>query len=245
MKTHLKKFVKFYNVALDNFDSDYILKICDFMLYLISGKELQNFKDIKDLSQYYSKSIKKEKFSNSCIESFKNKILLSQNKFNNYDMPYIKDLMKQIDILKNTADTNKCKFYESIFYPFYKILKTSMMISISNKKIYSLEICVSNIKEEIISNKFKIREMKKRINMFSDVKSKISSKYEKNIRERNINVKENKNLPLDTSINSLKPLLTTLENTYITLLKNLSQKILKPKGLFKKSDPDYLTYKIK
>jgi hypothetical protein len=52
-------------------------------------------------------------------------------------------------------------------------------------------------------------------------------------------------ISMSESTTNLKLLHSNLENNYMSLLKSLSKKFLRPKDLLKKVDPNSISYKIK
>jgi transposase-like protein len=103
----------------------------------------------------------------------------------------------------------------------------------------------------------KIKELIYSNSIMERLKTEITRKYE--IRNSNeneypsyrssdivsqINSTNNKSKQKD-AITKLKSLHNDLEHDYILLLKNLSRKILKPKDLIKKPDPEMIAKNIK
>jgi hypothetical protein len=202
--------------------------------------------DISDQT-FIVKLMKKEITGNpSNFEIFKNKLFNSQQIFDECIIESIKENGKKFDNLKKEAELlKKDDFYERVFYPIYKIFKLFCLISLNQLNITKNERIIKKNKEELISLKSIIKDISQKINIYIDLKKKIQNKYECKTNSKS-SIQENENGQANGNpITNFKVLMSSLENNYILLLKNLSRKIMKPKELFKKSDPNYMPFKIK
>lgn len=184
---------------------------------------------------------------------------IDEDKCIHYSYDELNTIKKQIDEIIRQMNEN-----ESDNDYYYFLSKTLRSI-----------IDVTNVKNEIIIEQELIKEEEKIINelemnvkalnikikSFESAKKGILSKYEKSNQPKikrqltNTSVKStsSKNTSMinkendsnKEDINELKLLISQMENNYVSLLKNLSKKIIKPKNLIRKPDQNFLQSKIK
>ena len=232
-------------LLIDNFNEKYIVNLeeNDNNIYLITiflssflnlNLENLNGNKMKIISLYNMKDKKSMKNELKNIENINNNI----NK-----QEYLNKIKKQINLVKDEFnDENMNNQNYEYFYNLFKIMKCILNIYSYNNEIQNYKYIIQYNNDFIIQIQNNIKQIQEKIEIYNKTKINIINLYDK--KEFNNQEKKQQN-NFQFEINQLKSLIFKMENNYISLLKGLSKKIIKPKNLIKKQDDQFYLNKIK
>ena len=237
-------------LLIDNFNEKYIVNLDenDNNIYLITiflssflnlNLENLNGNKMKIISLYNMKDKKSMKNELKNIENINNNI----NK-----QEYLNKIKKQINLVKDEFnEENVNNQNNEYFYNLFKIMKCILNIHSFNNEIQNYNY--------IIQLQNNIKQIQEKIEIYNKTKINIINKYKfekKDLNNNNLydkkefnNQEKKQQNNFQIEINQLKSLIFKMENNYISLLKGLSKKIIKPKNLIKKQDDQFYLNKIK
>jgi hypothetical protein len=141
------------------------------------------------------------------------------------------------------------------FYNLFKIMKCILNIHSFNNEIQNYNYIIQYNNDNIIKIQNNIKQIQEKIEIYNKTKINIINKYKfekKDLNNNNLydkkefnNQEKKQQNNFQIEINQLKSLIFKMENNYISLLKGLSKKIIKPKNLIKKQDDQFYLNKIK
>lgn len=185
---------------------------------------------------------------------------IDEDKCIHYSYDELNLIKKQIDEIIRQMNENE---NENDYYYFLAKAMRSIIDVTNVKNEIIIEQELIREEEKMISElEVKVKELNLKIKSFESAKKEILSKYEKSgsqpkikrqLTNTSVKSTNSKNTSLinkesdsnKEDINELKLLISQMENNYVSLLKNLSKKIIKPKNLIRKPDPNFLQSKIK
>ena len=245
-------------LLIDNFNEKYIVNLeeNDNNIYLITiflssflnlNLENLNGNKMKIISLYNMKDKKSMKNELKNIENINNNI----NK-----QEYLNKIKKQINLVKDEFnDENMNNQNYEYFYNLFKIMKCILNIYSYNNEIQNYKYIIQYNNEYIIQIQNNIKQIQEKIDIYNKTKINIINKYKyekKDLNNNNLydkkefnNQEKKQQNNIQFEINQLKSLIFKMENNYISLLKGLSKKIIKPKNLIKKQDDQFYLNKIK
>lgn len=245
-------------LLIDNLNEKYIVNLeeNDNNIYLITiflssflnlNLENLNGNKMKIISLYNMKDKKSMKNELKNIENINNNI----NK-----QEYLNKIKKQINLVKDEFnDENMNNQNYEYFYNLFKIMKCILNIYSYNNEIQNYKYIIQYNNDFIIQIQNNIKQIQEKIEIYNKIKTNIINKYKYEKKDSNNNnlydkkefnnqeKKQQNNFQFE--INQLKSLIFKMENNYISLLKGLSKKIIKPKNLIKKQDDQFYLNKIK
>ena len=245
-------------LLIDNLNEKYIVNLeeNDNNIYLITiflssflnlNLENLNGNKMKIISLYNMKDKKSMKNELKNIENVNNNI----NK-----QEYLNKIKKQINLVKDEFnDENMNNQNYEYFYNLFKIMKCILNIYSYNNEIQNYKYIIQYNNEYIIQIQNNIKQIQEKIDIYNKTKINIINKYKyekKDLNNNNLydkkefnNQEKKQQNNFQFEINQLKSLIFKMENNYISLLKGLSKKIIKPKNLIKKQDDQFYLNKIK
>lgn len=245
-------------LLIDNFNEKYIVNLeeNDNNIYLITiflssflnlNLENLNGNKMKIISLYNMKDKKSMKNELKNIENINNNI----NK-----QEYLNKIKKQINLVKDEFnDENMNNQNYEYFYNLFKIMKCILNIYSYNNEIQNYKYIIQYNNDFIIQIQNNIKQIQEKIDIYNKTKINIINKYKyekKDLNNNNLydkkefnNQEKKQQNNFQFEINQLKSLIFKMENNYISLLKGLSKKIIKPKNLIKKQDDQFYLNKIK
>ena len=245
-------------LLIDNFNEKYIVNLDenDNNIYLITiflssflnlNLENLNGNKMKIISLYNMKDKKSMKNELKNIENINNNI----NK-----QEYLNKIKKQINLIKDEFnDENMNNQNYEYFYNLFKIMKCILNIYSYNNEIQNYKYIIQYNNDFIIQIQNNIKQIQEKIDIYNKTKINIINKYKyekKDLNNNNLydkkefnNQEKKQQNNFQFEINQLKSLIFKMENNYISLLKGLSKKIIKPKNLIKKQDDQFYLNKIK
>ena len=245
-------------LLIDNFNEKYIVNLeeNDNNIYLITiflssflnlNLENLNGNKMKIISLYNMKDKKSMKNELKNIENINNNI----NK-----QEYLNKIKKQINLVKDEFnDENMNNQNYEYFYNLFKIMKCILNIYSYNNEIQNYKYIIQYNNDFIIQIQNNIKQIQEKIEIYNKTKINIINKYKyekKDLNNNNLydkkefnNQEKKQQNNFQFEINQLKSLIFKMENNYISLLKGLSKKIIKPKNLIKKQDDQFYLNKIK
>ncbi len=245
-------------LLIDNFNEKYIVNLeeNDNNIYLITiflssflnlNLENLNGNKMKIISLYNMKDKKSMKNELKNIENINNNI----NK-----QEYLNKIKKQINLVKDEFnDENMNNQNYEYFYNLFKIMKCILNIYSYNNEIQNYKYIIQYNNDFIIQIQNNIKQIQEKIDIYNKTKINIINKYKyekKDLNNNNLydkkefnNQEKKQQNNIQFEINQLKSLIFKMENNYISLLKGLSKKIIKPKNLIKKQDDQFYLNKIK
>ena len=245
-------------LLIDNFNEKYIVNLeeNDNNIYLITiflssflnlNLENLNGNKMKIISLYNMKDKKSMKNELKNIENINNNI----NK-----QEYLNKIKKQINLVKDEYnDENMNNQNYEYFYNLFKIMKCILNIYSYNNEIQNYKYIIQYNNDFIIQIQNNIKQIQEKIDIYNKTKINIINKYKyekKDLNNNNLydkkefnNQEKKQQNNFQFEINQLKSLIFKMENNYISLLKGLSKKIIKPKNLIKKQDDQFYLNKIK
>ena len=245
-------------LLIDNLNEKYIVNLeeNDNNIYLITiflssflnlNLENLNGNKMKIISLYNMKDKKSMKNELKNIENINNNI----NK-----QEYLNKIKKQINLIKDEFnDENMNNQNYEYFYNLFKIMKCILNIYSYNNEIQNYKYIIQYNNDFIIQIQNKIKQIQEKIEIYNKTKINIINKYKyekKDLNNNNLydkkefnNQEKKQQNNFQFEINQLKSLIFKMENNYISLLKGLSKKIIKPKNLIKKQDDQFYLNKIK
>ena len=245
-------------LLIDNFNEKYIVNLDenDNNIYLITiflssflnlNLENLNGNKMKIISLYNMKDKKSMKNELKNIENINNNI----NK-----QEYLNKIKKQINLVKDEFnDENMNNQNYEYFYNLFKIMKCILNIYSYNNEIQNYKYIIQYNNDFIIQIQNNIKQIQEKIEIYNKTKINIINKYKyekKDLNNNNLydkkefnNQEKKQQNNFQFEINQLKSLIFKMENNYISLLKGLSKKIIKPKNLIKKQDDQFYLNKIK
>ena len=239
-----------YIVNLEENDNNIYLITIFLSSYLNVNLEDLNGNKIKIITLYNMKDKK----------SIKNELKNLENiNININKQDYLNKIKKQINLVKDEYnDENMNDQSYEYFYNLYKIMKCILNIYSYKIEIQNYKYIIQYNNNNIIKIQNKIKQIQEKIEIYNETKNNIINKYK--IEKKDLNINNNNNLldqkefnnlekkqqnNFQSEINQLKSLIFKMENNYISLLKGLSKKIIKPKNLIKKQDDQFYLNKIK
>ena len=245
-------------LLIDNLNEKYIVNLeeNDNNIYLITiflssflnlNLENLNGNKMKIISLYNMKDKKSMKNELKNIENINNNI----NK-----QEYLNKIKKQINLVKDEYnDENMNNQNYEYFYNLFKIMKCILNIYSYNNEIQNYKYIIQYNNDFIIQIQNNIKQIQEKIDIYNKTKINIINKYKyekKDLNNNNLydkkefnNQEKKQQNNFQFEINQLKSLIFKMENNYISLLKGLSKKIIKPKNLIKKQDDQFYLNKIK
>ena len=245
-------------LLIDNLNEKYIVNLeeNDNNIYLITiflssflnlNLENLNGNKMKIISLYNMKDKKSMKNELKNIENVNNNI----NK-----QEYLNKIKKQINLVKDEFnDENMNNQNYEYFYNLFKIMKCILNIHSYNNEIQNYNYIIQYNNDNIIKIQNNIKQIQEKIEIYNKTKINIINKYKfekKDLNNNNLydkkefnNQEKKQQNNFQIEINQLKSLIFKMENNYISLLKGLSKKIIKPKNLIKKQDDQFYLNKIK
>ena len=245
-------------LLIDNLNEKYIVNLeeNDNNIYLITiflssflnlNLENLNGNKMKIISLYNMKDKKSMKNELKNIENINNNI----NK-----QEYLNKIKKQINLIKDEFnDENMNNQNYEYFYNLFKIMKCILNIYSYNNEIQNYKYIIQYNNDFIIQIQNNIKQIQEKIEIYNKTKINIINKYKfekKDLNNNNLydkkefnNQEKKQQNNFQFEINQLKSLIFKMENNYISLLKGLSKKIIKPKNLIKKQDDQFYLNKIK
>ncbi len=245
-------------LLIDNFNEKYIVNLeeNDNNIYLITiflssflnlNLENLNGNKMKIISLYNMKDKKSMKNELKNIENINNNI----NK-----QEYLNKIKKQINLVKDEFnDENMNNQNYEYFYNLFKIMKCILNIYSYNNEIQNYKYIIQYNNDFIIQIQNNIKQIQEKIDIYNKTKINIINKYKyekKDLNNNNLydkkefnNQEKKQQNNIQFEINQLKSLIFKMENNYISLLKGLSKKIIKPKNIIKKQDDQFYLNKIK
>ena len=245
-------------LLIDNLNEKYIVNLeeNDNNIYLITiflssflnlNLENLNGNKMKIISLYNMKDKKSMKNELKNIENINNNI----NK-----QEYLNKIKKQINLVKDEFnDENMNNQNYEYFYNLFKIMKCILNIYSYNNEIQNYKYIIQYNNDFIIQIQNNIKQIQEKIDIYNKTKINIINKYKyekKDLNNNNLydkkefnNQEKKQQNNFQFEINQLKSLIFKMENNYISLLKGLSKKIIKPKNLIKKQDDQFYLNKIK
>ena len=157
---------------------------------------------------------------------------------------------------------NEIENENDYYYFLAKTLRSIIDVTNVKNEIIIEQELISEEEKVIYELEIKVKELNLKIKSFESAKKEILTKYEKSgsqpkikrqLTNTSVKSTSSKNTSLinkdndsnKEDINELKLLISQMENNYVSLLKSLSKKIIKPKNLIRKPDPNFLQSKIK
>ena len=245
-------------LLIDNFNEKYIVNLDenDNNIYLITiflssflnlNLENLNGNKMKIISLYNMKDKKSMKNELKNIENINNNI----NK-----QEYLNKIKKQINLVKDEFNEENINNQNNeYFYNLFKIMKCILNIHSFNNEIQNYNYIIQYNNDNIIKIQNNIKQIQEKIEIYNKTKINIINKYKfekKDLNNNNLydkkefnNQEKKQQNNFQIEINQLKSLIFKMENNYISLLKGLSKKIIKPKNLIKKQDDQFYLNKIK
>ena len=245
-------------LLIDNLNEKYVVNLeeNDNNIYLITiflssflnlNLENLNGNKMKIISLYNMKDKKSMKNELKNIENINNNI----NK-----QEYLNKIKKQINLVKDEFnDENMNNQNYEYFYNLFKIMKCILNIYSYNNEIQNYKYIIQYNNDFIIQIQNNIKQIQEKIEIYNKTKINIINKYKyekKDLNNNNLydkkefnNQEKKQQNNFQFEINQLKSLIFKMENNYISLLKGLSKKIIKPKNLIKKQDDQFYLNKIK
>ena len=245
-------------LLIDNLNEKYVVNLeeNDNNIYLITiflssflnlNLENLNGNKMKIISLYNMKDKKSMKNELKNIENINNNI----NK-----QEYLNKIKKQINLIKDEFnDENMNNQNYEYFYNLFKIMKCILNIYSYNNEIQNYKYIIQYNNDFIIQIQNNIKQIQEKIDIYNKTKINIINKYKyekKDLNNNNLydkkefnNQEKKQQNNFQFEINQLKSLIFKMENNYISLLKGLSKKIIKPKNLIKKQDDQFYLNKIK
>ena len=236
-----------YIVNLDENDNNIYLITIFLSSFLNLNLENLNGNKMKIISLYNMKDKKSMKNELKNIENINNNI----NK-----QEYLNKIKKQINLVKDEFnDENMNNQNYEYFYNLFKIMKCILNIYSYNNEIQNYKYIIQYNNDFIIQIQNNIKQIQEKIEIYNKTKINIINKYKyekKDLNNNNLydkkefnNQEKKQQNNFQFEINQLKSLIFKMENNYISLLKGLSKKIIKPKNLIKKQDDQFYLNKIK
>ena len=245
-------------LLIDNLNEKYIVNLeeNDNNIYLITiflssflnlNLENLNGNKMKIISLYNMKDKKSMKNELKNIENINNNI----NK-----QEYLNKIKKQINLVKDEFNEENINNQNNeYFYNLFKIMKCILNIHSFNNEIQNYNYIIQYNNDNIIKIQNNIKQIQEKIEIYNKTKINIINKYKfekKDLNNNNLydkkefnNQEKKQQNNFQIEINQLKSLIFKMENNYISLLKGLSKKIIKPKNLIKKQDDQFYLNKIK
>ena len=245
-------------LLIDNLNEKYIVNLeeNDNNIYLITiflssflnlNLENLNGNKMKIISLYNMKDKKSMKNELKNIENVNNNI----NK-----QEYLNKIKKQINLVKDEFNEENINNQNNeYFYNLFKIMKCILNIHSFNNEIQNYNYIIQYNNDNIIKIQNNIKQIQEKIEIYNKTKINIINKYKfekKDLNNNNLydkkefnNQEKKQQNNFQIEINQLKSLIFKMENNYISLLKGLSKKIIKPKNLIKKQDDQFYLNKIK
>ena len=245
-------------LLIDNLNEKYIVNLeeNDNNIYLITiflssflnlNLENLNGNKMKIISLYNMKDKKSMKNELKNIENVNNNI----NK-----QEYLNKIKKQINLVKDEFNEENINNQNNeYFYNLFKIMKCILNIYSYNNEIQNYKYIIQYNNDFIIQIQNNIKQIQEKIEIYNKTKINIINKYKfekKDLNNNNLydkkefnNQEKKQQNNFQIEINQLKSLIFKMENNYISLLKGLSKKIIKPKNLIKKQDDQFYLNKIK
>ena len=245
-------------LLIDNLNEKYIVNLeeNDNNIYLITiflssflnlNLENLNGNKMKIISLYNMKDKKSMKNELKNIENINNNI----NK-----QEYLNKIKKQINLVKDEFNEENINNQNNeYFYNLFKIMKCILNIHSYNNEIQNYNYIIQYNNDNIIKIQNNIKQIQEKIEIYNKTKINIINKYKfekKDLNNNNLydkkefnNQEKKQQNNFQIEINQLKSLIFKMENNYISLLKGLSKKIIKPKNLIKKQDDQFYLNKIK
>lgn len=241
----------------EKFFIDELISDMQYNLIELVFKDFLNMSDTEmNLNQQDLVTLKERKFT--LIQLFNKK---SKKEIKKKLLTADRDLLVQypevrLKQIKQTLESIRKEIIETekesdAFYFIYKSLKEIYEISIVMIKIEEEK---KNIQKEEIQkeecNK-RLEDISKKIRNFENIKREIAEKYENSKAQKGTkklkssSKKEEKFNERRDEINNLKLLISQMENNYVSLLKVLGKKMIKPKNLIRKPDQSFFQSKIK